>query len=93
VNVLAAGITALVLCALPRGPGDAQIHARELTVVRASCATARRAALACVRFTYGHAGTCTVGGLRWRCRSNADGLRSRQVCVTGARRLTIVWVD
>ncbi len=52
-NVLAAGVTALVLCAPPRGPGDAGIHAREL----------------------------------------ADGLRSRQVCVTGSRRLTIVWVD
>jgi hypothetical protein len=93
VNVLAAGVTALVLCAPPRGPGDTRIHARDLTVVHISCATARRVALACVRFTYGHAGTCVVGSSRWHCRSNADGLRSRQVCVTGRRRLTIVWVD
>jgi hypothetical protein len=34
-----------------------------------------------------------VGGLRWQCRSKANGLRSPQVCVAGDRRLTIVWVD
>ena len=81
-------------CTPPRGPGNAAVHSRDLRVVGITCATGRRVALACTRFTHGHAGTCPAAHYRWYCTSTAArGLSSKQRCVAGRRVMTIVWLD
>lgn len=82
------------LCVPPRGPGDSAIHSRDLRVKGITCVAGRRVALACVRFTYGHAGTCVAAGYRWRCRSTKPpGSQSFQRCVSGWRSMSIRWLD
>lgn len=81
-------------CAPPRGPGDSAVHSKDLRVRNISCTIGRKVALACTRFTYGHSGTCSAVGYRWRCTSTKPpGLSSAQRCVAGLRLMSIVWTD
>lgn len=80
-------------CALRRGPGDTLVHSADFQVVNISCEVGWRVALACVRFTYGHAGNCDAAGYRWRCTSARLGLGSTQRCLAGRRSMQIVWLD
>jgi len=80
-------------CALRRGPGDTLVHSADFSVVNISCEVGWRVALACVRFTFGHAGNCDAAGYRWRCTSARLGLGSTQRCVAGRRSVQIAWLD
>jgi hypothetical protein len=81
-------------CDPPRGPGDSAVHSRNLRVTGITCATGRRVALSCHRFSYGHAGTCLAGGYRWRCTStNPPGSESAERCSSGRRLMSIRWTD
>jgi hypothetical protein len=81
-------------CAPPRGPGDTAVHSTNLRVTNITCNVGRRVALTCVRFTYGHSGTCVAVGYRWRCTSTKPpGSESAQCCAAGRRLMTILWTD
>ena len=81
-------------CAPPRGPGDTARHSANLRVENITCADGRKVALACVRFTYSHAGSCSAVGYRWRCTSTKpSGSASAQRCVSGQRPMRILWTD
>jgi hypothetical protein len=82
------------LCVPPRGPGDGGVHSRELRVHGITCVAGRRVALACVRFTYGRAGTCVAAGHRWACASTKPpGSQSVQRCQSSWRTMSIRWLD
>jgi len=81
-------------CAPPRGPGDSSVHSRDLRVNQITCSAGRKVALACARFTYGHAGHCSAIGFRWRCTStHPAGSESTQSCAAGLRFMSIIWLD
>jgi len=82
-------------CAPPRGPGDNLVHSSGLRVANLSCSVGRAVALACIRFTEGHAGVCAAAGYRWRCTSTKAnaGPESVQRCVSGSRSMRILWLD
>jgi len=81
-------------CAPPREPGDSSVHSRNLRVKQITCSAGRKVALACARFTYGHAGLCSAIGFRWRCTStHPPGSESTQSCAAGRRLMSIVWLD
>jgi len=82
------------LCVPPLGPGDNARHSTDLRVKGITCVAGRRVALRCVRFTYGHAGTCFAAGYRWRCRSTKPpGSQSFESCRSGWRSMSIRWLD
>jgi hypothetical protein len=81
-------------CVPPVGPGDSARHSVNLVVVNIGCATGRRIALACARFSYGHAGTCSAAGYRWHCTSTKlPPLASAEKCLSGRRLMRLVWTD
>jgi hypothetical protein len=81
-------------CAPPRGPGDNLVHSKNLHVKNITCKVGRTVALACTRFTYGHAGTCAAAGRRWHCTSTKPaGSESFQQCKVGRREMSILWLD
>jgi hypothetical protein len=81
-------------CTPPLGPVDRQQHSVNLRVANVNCETGRHVALACARFSYGHVGTCSATGYRWRCTSTqAAGLTSTETCISGARLMRITWTD
>jgi hypothetical protein len=91
-----AGVHASVtrMCVPPVGPGDKARHSVNLRVTNISCEAGRLVALACARFSYGHSGTCTAVGYRWRCTSTKPaGLASSEKCLSGRRVMSITWTD
>jgi len=85
---------AFTKCLPPVGPGDVSHHSDDLRVAYVTCSTGRRVALRCRQFSYGHAGTCPAGLVRWDCTStNSAGLRSTEKCVAGRRFVRITWTD
>jgi hypothetical protein len=81
-------------CASPRGPGDQAIHSTDLRVTSITCAVGRKVALTCHRFSYGHSGTCSAAGYRWRCTSTKPpGSKSAEKCLSSRRSMSITWTD
>jgi hypothetical protein len=81
-------------CIPPLGPGDEARHSMNLRVTNVGCETGRLVALACAPFSYGHSGTCTAVGFRWRCTSSKPfGLASSEKCLSGRRSMSITWTD
>lgn len=82
-------------CAPPRGPGDHQIHTRDVRARNIDCRRAQRVIIGCARFSYGHRGTCRVVGDRWFCTSRRPlrGIMSPESCVGGRSAVSWVWLD